>query len=70
MKSFPLKELEIESSKEEDDVLYELLKKLYKGKIYFGTAEVGFKCLLVRKSLKYVATDNTLRTVYDVTEYE
>jgi len=70
MKSFPLKELEIESSKEEDDVLYELLKKLYKGKIYFGTAEVGFKGLLVRKSLKYVATDNTLRTVYDVTEYE
>lgn len=72
MDKFPLTRLEIKSevnSEEDDNMVFSILKKLYKGRINFGIVETGFKGLLVWKSQKYMGRDKIFMTVYDIKEY-
>jgi len=72
MTNFSLTKLEIKSGKnmgEDDDTVYSLLKKLYKGRINFGIIESGFRGLLIWKSSRYMNLDGQYVTVYDVKEY-
>jgi len=72
MNNFPLTKLEIKSGtnmREDDNTVYLLLKKLYKGRIIFGIMEDGFKGLLIWKSSKYMNLDGQYITVYYIKEY-
>lgn len=68
MKDFPLTRIEIKHGKEDDNVVYSILKKLYDGRINFGIVEEGFKGLFIWKSQVYVE-DGVHIAVYEITEY-
>lgn len=68
MKNFPLSRLEFDNEDVTDEYVYDLLKKIYSGKISFAIESYPYTGLLVRRVAVYHNNADEYTIIFDIEE--